>query len=79
MVLFFPRKNINKVLFLCVCRGLFKLLSRSKSDKHARAYIKFKSPEALIAFYKGVNKHLFADEKSDGVTFSLFAWLNMIR
>lgn len=38
--------------------------NRSKSDKHARAYIKFKSPEALIAFYKGVNKHLFADEKN---------------
>ncbi|EMR10886.1 hypothetical protein PNEG_01033 [Pneumocystis murina B123] len=38
--------------------------NRSKNDRHGRAYIKFKSPEALITFYKGINKHLFTDEKN---------------
>ncbi|KAG4300990.1 hypothetical protein PCK1_002689 [Pneumocystis canis] len=37
--------------------------NRSKNDKYARAYIKFKSFEALIAFYKGFNGHLFQYEK----------------
>ncbi|KAG5519387.1 hypothetical protein PMAC_002013 [Pneumocystis sp. 'macacae'] len=40
--------------------------NRNKNDKYARAYIKFKSPEALFAFHKGFGAHLFSDEKSKG-------------
>ncbi|KTW27482.1 uncharacterized protein T551_02981 [Pneumocystis jirovecii RU7] len=40
--------------------------NRNKNDKYARAYIKFKSPEALIAFHKGFGAHLFTDEKGKG-------------
>ncbi|KAG4305342.1 hypothetical protein PORY_001512 [Pneumocystis oryctolagi] len=40
--------------------------NRNKNDKYARAYIKFKSPEALITFYKGFNTHVFSSEKGKG-------------
>lgn len=37
--------------------------NRSKNDTYSRAYIKFKSLEALITFYKGFGGYLFKDEK----------------
>ncbi|KTW30180.1 hypothetical protein T552_00657 [Pneumocystis carinii B80] len=38
--------------------------NRSKNDRYGRAYIKFKSLETLIGFYKSINRHVFSEEKN---------------
>lgn len=36
---------------------------KDKDDVHARAYIQFRTPEALVAFHRGYDGHSFRDKQ----------------